>query len=70
VTAEHDDLLRTETTGGNDAAETHRAIANDGGDLAGAHIRPQCRVMAGAHYVGERQKRRHESVVRADRKRD
>ena len=29
VTAEHDDLLRTETTGGNDAAETHRAVAND-----------------------------------------
>ena len=26
--------------------------------------------MASAHHVGERQKRRHESVVRADRKRD
>jgi hypothetical protein len=35
VAAEQDDLLGTETTGGNDAAETHRAIANDGGNLAG-----------------------------------
>ena len=35
VTAEHDDLLRTETTGGNDTAETHRAITNDGGNLPG-----------------------------------
>jgi hypothetical protein len=40
VTAEHDDLLRAETTGGNDTAETHRAITNDGGDPARAHIRP------------------------------
>ena len=40
VTAEHDDLLRTETTGGNDAAEAHRAITHDGGDVARAHVRP------------------------------
>jgi hypothetical protein len=40
VTAEHDDLLRTETAGGNDAAETHRAITHDGGDFPWAHIRP------------------------------
>ena len=32
VTAEHDDLLRAETTGGDDAAETDRAITNDGGN--------------------------------------
>src|SRR5712691_421104 len=70
VTAEDDDLLRTETTGGNDTAETHRAITDYGGDLARAHIRPERRVMARAHHVGEGEERRHESVVRADGKRD
>jgi hypothetical protein len=35
VTAEHDDLLRAETPGSDDAAETHRAITHDGGGLAG-----------------------------------
>ena len=48
MTAEHDDLLRTETAGGYDAAETHCAITDDGGHLAGAHIRPERRVMASA----------------------
>src|SRR4029079_17714036 len=31
VTAEHDDLLRTEPAGRNDSAETDRAITDDGG---------------------------------------
>ena len=53
VTAEHDGLLRTETTGGNHTTETHRAITDYGGDLARAHIRPERRVMARAHHVGE-----------------
>jgi hypothetical protein len=70
VAAEHDDLLRAETTRGNDPAETNRAVTNDRGDLARAYVRPQRRVMAGTHYVGERQKRRHERVIRANRKRD
>jgi hypothetical protein len=68
VPVEHDDLLRTETSGGNDAAETHRAITNDGGNVAWAHIRPQCGVMASAHNIGEGQERRHEGMVRADQK--
>jgi hypothetical protein len=42
VTAEHDDLLRTETTGGDDAAETHRAIT-PAPPLCPVHIRPQAR---------------------------
>jgi hypothetical protein len=58
VTTEHDDLLRTEPASGNDTAETHRAITNDGGNFARAHIRSQRRVMASAHHVGERQQRR------------
>ena len=69
VAAEHDDLLGTETTGGDDPAKTHGTITNDGGDSARSHIRPQRRVMAGAHHVGEGEERRHEGVVGADRKR-
>ena len=53
MTAEHDDLLRAETTGGNDTAETHGAITNHGGHFAGAHFSPQRRVMARAHHVGK-----------------
>jgi hypothetical protein len=55
VAAEHDDLLGTETTGGDDAAETHRAITHNGGHFSRSNIRPQRRMMTGAHHVGERQ---------------
>jgi hypothetical protein len=40
VAAEHDDLLGTETTGGDDPAETHGTITHDGGNVARSHIRP------------------------------
>src|ERR1700704_4593513 len=40
VTAEHDDLLRTETTGGDDRAEPHSTITNDSSNFSRSHIRP------------------------------
>jgi len=55
VTAEHDDLLRTETTGGDDCAEPHGTITNDSSNFSRSYIRPQRRVMTGAHHIGERQ---------------
>ena len=39
VTAEHDDLLGAEPAGGNHAAQTDRAVADDGHDLARADLR-------------------------------
>jgi hypothetical protein len=64
VTAEHDDLLRTETPGGNDAAETHRAITNDSGNLAWTYIRPQRRVMASTHHVLQTEQRCQQRFIR------
>ena len=54
MASEHDDLLGTEATGGDDPAETHGTITDDGDTFARSHIRPQRRVMAGAHHIGER----------------
>ena len=71
VAAEQDDLLGAEALRGDHAAEADRAVADDRRGLAGAD--PGAATAAWwpvAHHVGERQQRRHQRVVRADRQDD
>ena len=71
VAAQDDDLLGAEALGGDHAAQADRAVADDGDRLARARRRAATRgVVAGAHHVGEREQRRHQRVVLADRQRD
>src|SRR5215207_7155082 len=69
VTAEDDDLLGTEPLGGDDGAEADGPVADDRGALAGCDPGDDGGVVAGAHDVRERQQRRQERVVLADRQR-
>ena len=55
---------------GDHTAQPDRAVADDGDGLAGADLRGERCVVAGTHHVGEREQRRHQRVVRADRKHD
>ena len=55
---------------GDHAAQADRAITDDRGNLAGAHVRSNGGVMAGPHHVREREQRRHQRVVLADRQND
>jgi hypothetical protein len=49
-----EDLLGTETTGGDYPAKTYGTITYDGGNVASSHIRLQRRVVASTDHIGER----------------
>src|SRR5438552_4105769 len=51
VAAEEDDLFGSEPPGGDHAAESDRAVADDRDSLAGRDLGGDGRVMAGAHHV-------------------
>ena len=68
--AEQDDLLGAEALGGDDAAEPDGAVADDRSGRARRHPRGERRMVTRSHHVGERQQRRHERVVLADRQHD
>jgi hypothetical protein len=66
MTAEDDDLLRAEASGGDHAAEPDGAVADDRDGPAGTDLGGERRVVARRHHVGEREQRRHQRVVLAD----
>src|SRR6185437_14015882 len=70
VTTEHDDLLGAQPARGDDATQTHGAVADDSHSLAGADLRRPGRVVAGSHDVREREQRRHQRVIPAYRQHD
>jgi hypothetical protein len=53
VTAEQDDPLGAQSTGGDDPAEADRAVADDGDDLPRADLRCASGVVPRAHHVRE-----------------
>ena len=70
VAPEQDDLLGAEPPRRDDAAEADRAIADHRHALPRADLRRERRVVARPHHVGEREQRRHQRVVAADREHD
>ena len=64
---EEDDLLGAEALRGDHAAQADRAVADDGDGLAGADPGADGRVVARPHHVRQREQRRHQRVVLADR---
>ena len=70
MAAEDEDPLGAETPGGDHAAQADGPVADDGHVLAGGDPRGTGGVVAGAHHVGEREQRRHQRVVLADREDD
>ena len=67
VPAEEDDLLGAEALRGDHAAEADSAVSDDSDGLSRAHFGGDGRMMARAHHVRQREERRHERVVLADR---
>ena len=65
--AQDDDPLGAEAAGGDDAAEAHGAVADDGDRPAGPDLGGEGCVMTRRHHVGEREQRRHQRVLLADR---
>jgi hypothetical protein len=51
VTAEDDDLLRTQPPGGDHAAKADGSVSHHGDALAGADLGDDCGVMTGSQYV-------------------
>jgi hypothetical protein len=70
VTAEQDDPVGSEPTRRSHAAESDRAVSDDGDDVACTYPRRECGMVAGTHHVRERQQRRHQRVVLPDGQRD
>ena len=70
MAAEENDLLGPEASGGDHAAQADGAVANDGGGLARTYLGGEGRVVACSHHVREREQRRHQRVVGADRQHD
>jgi hypothetical protein len=70
VVAEQDDPLGAEPFRGDHAAETDGAVADDGDPLPRPDLGRDGGVVPGAHHVSEREQRRHERVVLADRERN
>ena len=70
VTAQEDDLLGAQAPGGNHAAQADGAVAHDGGGLARTYLGGAGRVVACSHHVREREQRRHQRLVGADRQHD
>jgi hypothetical protein len=67
ISAEDDDLLGAEPSGSDDPAQAHGAVADHGRPLAGADLRRHGRMVARSHDIRQRQERRHQGVVGADR---
>ena len=65
--AEEDDLLGAEALRGDDAAEADGAVSDDSDGLSRADFGGDGRMMARAHHVRQREERRHQRVVLADR---
>jgi hypothetical protein len=59
VAAQGDDPLGAKTPGGEDAAQAHRAVSDDGDPAAGPNAGAHCRVVTRAHDIGEREQRTH-----------
>jgi hypothetical protein len=70
VAAEHDDPFGAESLRGDHTAEPDSAVTDDGGDLSGSDLRVKSGMVACAHHVRERQKRRHQGIALADRQPD
>jgi hypothetical protein len=69
VAAHDDDLLGAQALGGDHTTQPDGAVADDGHGVPGLDARHDGGVVAGAQHVGERQQRRHQRVVLADRQR-
>jgi len=65
MAAHDDDLLGAQAFRGDHAAQADRAVADHRCGLAAADARDDCRVMSGAHHVGQSEQRRHERAVLA-----
>jgi hypothetical protein len=70
MSTQDDDPLGAEAAGSDQAAQADGAVADDGDRLAGPDAGGEGRVMASRHHVGEREQRRHQRVVFADRQND
>jgi hypothetical protein len=70
VSTEHSDPLCAEAARGDDAAKAYGAVADHSDNLARTHSGRARSVVTGAHDVGKRQQRRHQSVISTNRKRD
>jgi hypothetical protein len=69
VAAKQNDPLGTEALCRDHTAKPDRAVADDSNRLPRADLRCHSRVVAGSHYIGEREQRRHQAVVSTDRQR-
>ena len=69
VSRQRDDARGPEAFGGDDRAESNRAVADDCHHAPGLHPGADCGVVAGAHHVGEGEKRQH-GLVRMTEARD
>ena len=63
VLPQQDDPLGPEPLRGDHTAQAYGAVADDRDGLAGADLRRERSMVAGAHHVGERQQRRHQRGV-------
>jgi hypothetical protein len=71
MTAQEDDLLGAEASGGDHAAQADGSVSDNGRSLPGANLGGDRRVMTGGHHVRRQgKKRRHQRVVFADRQDD
>jgi hypothetical protein len=70
VVAEQDDLLGAKALGCDHAAETDGAVADDGDRFPRPDPGADGRVVARSHHIREREQRRHQGVVSADRQHD
>jgi catechol 2,3-dioxygenase-like lactoylglutathione lyase family enzyme len=70
VVAKQDDLLGAQALGCNHAAETDGAVADDGDRFPRPDLGGDCGVVARSHHIREREHRRHQGVVSADRQHD
>src|SRR6266496_3864625 len=61
--AKYNNLLSTKSLRGNDTAQSHSSIADNGHTLSLCHLRDHCGVVSGAHHIREREERRHERLI-------
>ena len=55
MASQNDDLLSTKSLRGNDTAQSHSSIADNGHTLSSSHLRDDRGVVSGAHHVRERE---------------
>jgi hypothetical protein len=68
--AEDDDLVGAEAPGGDHAAQADGAVTDDGRRVPGTDPGGDRRMLARPHHVREREERRHQRVVLANRQHD